>query len=271
MPTLLRAGVLAWCAVAPLSAQTDPRLIGAVTLAREGLGDSARAVAGRVLAATRPTDPLYPEVLYTVAVVAANPDDQRLYLQRVAVEFSRSDWADDARLQLAQLAYAAGDVEGTTRQVERLLADYPLSPLRATAALWGARAAIDLRQLPLACQWTALGLDAGSDNVELKSQLEFQRQRCRGMMRPDSMTARDSAPAPKGPQWLVQVAAFKTKQTADQTVVKLKQVKVPATVVRDAGLYKVRAGPYDTRTQADAAMTTIRRQVGGRPFVIEAP
>ena len=39
-----------------LTAQTDPQLVAAVRLAQEGQGDSARALAGRILAATAPTD-----------------------------------------------------------------------------------------------------------------------------------------------------------------------------------------------------------------------
>ncbi len=76
--------LLAVCAAvaAPLQAQSDPRLLSAVRLAQEGLGDSARAVAGRVLAGTRPTDALYPEVLYTIAVVRAVVDAQHEYASK---------------------------------------------------------------------------------------------------------------------------------------------------------------------------------------------
>ncbi len=93
-----------------LQAQNDPRLTEAVRLAREGLGDSARAVAGRVLNATPPTSSLYPEALHTVAVVAATIEDKRLYLQRVAIEYSQSDWADDARLELTQTGLRRAEV-----------------------------------------------------------------------------------------------------------------------------------------------------------------
>jgi hypothetical protein len=173
--------------VAPLQAQSDPRLVSAVRLAQEGLGDSARAVAGRVLAGTRPTDALYPEVLYTIAVVASTAQDKRLYLQRVAVEYSQSEWADDALLQLAQLDYASGSPSGTVQQVQLLLRDYPASPVRAKAALWGTRAAFDTRNRALACQWADLGVGAAGEDIELRNQLEFQRNRC------NAVTAADTA------------------------------------------------------------------------------
>ena len=50
--------------------QTDPRLVSAVRAAQEGRGDSARAAVDRLLAATPPTDTLYPQILYTQAMVA---------------------------------------------------------------------------------------------------------------------------------------------------------------------------------------------------------
>lgn len=279
--------VLCWlvCLVTlapPLGAQTDPRLADAVRLAREGLGDSARAVAGRVLNATRPSDALYPEALFTVARVAATVDDKRLYLQRVAIEFSQSDWADDARLELAQLAYAERKFDETVRHVERLLADYPLSSNRGVGALWGSRAAYDLRQFPLACQWAAQGLQVVGTDVELRNQLDFQRQRCEGALeaaRSGGGAAAPATPAPPtrpgpvasagGPGWYVQVAAFREQPTADGVVQRLARAQFTALVVRDGGFFKVRAGPYPTRAAAQEAIAAVKRAVGGEPFVVQ--
>ena len=96
-------------APARLAAQSDPRLVAAVRLSQDGLSDSARAVAGRILAATRPSDSLYPEVLYTMGLLAATEQDRRLYLRRVVVDYAQSVWADDALLHLGQLDYTAGE------------------------------------------------------------------------------------------------------------------------------------------------------------------
>ena len=255
----------------PLSAQSDPRLVSAIQLARDGMGDSARATVGRVLSSTRPTDPVYPEVLYTVAVVASSTQDKRLYLQRVAVEYSQSEWADDALLQLAQLDYAANNAAGTIGQIRRLLSDYPLSPLRATAALWGARAAFDTREVPLGCQWADQGFTAAGDQLELRNQLEFQRERCRAMMAADSTPAAQPPARPTGPQWLVQVAALKTREAADNAVATLKRMNYGAFTFRDSGLWKVRAGPFPSKPAAEAAVEPIRRRLSGKPFVTRAP
>lgn len=257
----------------PLQGQNDPRLTEAVRLARDGLGDSARAVAGRVLNATQPTAALYPEALHTVALVAATVADKRLYLQRVAIEYGQSEWADDARLELTQLAYAERNYDEAVRHAERLLSDFPLSAHRATGALWGSRAAFDLRQYPLACQWAATGLQGAGSDLELRNQLEFQRQRCEAALSAASAPAATPRPTaatrPGGPGWYVQVAAFKARSTADEVVGRLTRANLASLVVQDAGFYKVRTGPYPTRGAAGDAVAAVKRTVGGEPFVVQ--
>lgn len=258
----------------PALAQEHPRLVEAVRLAREGQSDSARAVAGAVLSTTTTTAPLYPEALFTVALVASTVDEKRLHLQRVAIEYSQSAWADDARLELAQLAYAERKFDEAVRQVERLLADYPLSPVRAAGALWGSRAAFDQRNLPLACQWAMAGLGSVGADVELRNQLDFQRQRCEATLASDTIAATPPpppAPPPAaGPAWWVQVAAFRTESQAATVRQQLERARIEATVIRDAGFWKVRAGPYGTEAEAQRALPTVRRISGGQPFVVRA-
>ena len=166
----------------PLQAQTDPRLAQGVRLAQEGLGDSARGVIERVLSATDPADTLYPQALYARAMVSANPKDMRRDLQRVAVEYSSSSWADDALLRLAQLDYATGELDAATRDLERLRLDYPSSPLFAQASFWAARAYVDLRKPGSACRWLAEGLPRVGGDIELRNQLGYYNQRCAGVV-----------------------------------------------------------------------------------------
>jgi hypothetical protein len=251
----------------PLQAQKDPELVRAVRLAQEGSGDSARAITGRLLASVRDTDPKYAEVLYAAALVAANPRDRRIHLQRIAVEYAESEWADDALLQLAQLDYAGRDPAGTVRQIDRLIGDYPESPLRASAALWGARAAFDVRDRERACRWSDLGLAAAGDDVELRNQLEFQRERCLALAREES-TAVQPKPAPPAKGWTVQIAAVKTKHEADTEVARIKRADMPSVVVEEGGWFKVRSGPFATREQAASAMAKLRQSLGGKPFLV---
>jgi DNA polymerase-3 subunit delta len=180
------------------SAQTDPRLIEVIRSAQEGQGDSARARVQRLLAATSPGDTLYPQIIYTQAMVASDAADMRRQLQRVAVEYSSSSWADDALLRLVQLDYASGNLDGAARNLERIRRDYPGSPLLPQAAYWAARTYFDQRNPGLACRWVADGLAASQGNVELQNQLAYLNQRCSSVAvgpRPpaDSQTAVASA------------------------------------------------------------------------------
>jgi cell division septation protein DedD len=286
-----------------LAAQNDPRLVAAVRLAQDGLSDSARAVAGRILAAAQPTDSLYPEALYTMGLLAATEQDRRLYLRRVVVDFGQSAWADDALLSLGQLDYAGGNPGGTVRQMDQLLQDYPGSPLAAVAAFWGARAAGDRRDAATACRMADQGLGTTGGDIELKNQLEFQKQRCQSLAaiiaesvrvaaadsaaraRADSIahakpvrgkrsqppSSRSAVPSSSRHRFFVQVSAVKTQAAANAEIARIKQAGFSAAVAKEAGYLKIRAGAFKTRADAQAAAADIRTRLGGRPFVVEVP
>jgi DNA polymerase-3 subunit delta len=166
----------------PTSAQTDPRLIDVIRSAQEGQGDSARAKVQRLLAATSPGDTLYPQIIYTQAMVASDAAEMRRQLQRVAVEYSSSNWADDALLRLVQLDYASGNLDGAARNLERIRRDYPGSALLPQAAYWAARTYFDQKKPELACRWIADGLAGSQGNVELRNQLGYLNQRCSSVL-----------------------------------------------------------------------------------------
>jgi hypothetical protein len=282
-----------------LGAQNDPRLVAAVRLAQDGMSDSARAVAGRLLAGLQPTDSLYPEALYTMGLLAATERDRRLELRRVVVDFAQSAWADDALLQLAQLDYASGNPAATVHQIDQLLRDYPGSPLTAIAAFWGARAAGDRREADTACRMAELGLSAVGGDIELKNQLEFQQQRCQGLaaITADSVraAARDPATRAQGdsavrargartpgrgppaaarraaPGFYLQISAVLTQSAADAEIARAKRAGYDAVVVKEGGYLKVRAGGFRTRAEAAAALLQLKARLGGHPFLVRVP
>jgi DNA polymerase III subunit delta len=182
-------------AFSALFAQTDPRLIEVIRSAQEGQGDSARAKVQRLLATTSPGDTLYPQIIYTQAMVASDAADMRRQLQRVAVEYSSSNWADDALLRLVQLDYASGNLDGAARNLERIRRDYPGSALLPQAAYWAARTYFDQRNPGLACRWVADGLAASQGNVELQNQLGYLNQRCSSVAVAGPRPAADSQTA----------------------------------------------------------------------------
>jgi DNA polymerase III subunit delta len=185
----------AFSAFSALSAQTDPRLIEVIRNAQEGQGDSARVKVQRLLAATPPGDTLYPQIIYTQAMVASDAADMRRQLQRVAVEYSSSNWADDALLRLVQLDYASGNLDGAARNLERIRRDYPGSALLPQAAYWAARTYFDQKNPELACRWVADGLAASQGNVELQNQLAYLNQRCSSVVAAGPRPATDSQTA----------------------------------------------------------------------------
>ena len=172
------------------AAQSDPRLLAAVRSAQEGQADSARALLGRLLAATTTTDTLYPQILYSLGIVAADVSEREHNLQRVAVEYPLSAWADDALLLLAESDYAGGNLPGTVRDLERIRKDFPASPILPKAAVWAARTYFDMGNQRAACSWLAAGLHARTD-LETRNQLRFQAQRCGALI-----AAADTIPPP---------------------------------------------------------------------------
>jgi predicted Zn-dependent protease len=268
---------------APLRAQSDPRLVEAVRTAQEGRSDSARAAVQRLLAATPPTDTLYPEILYTQAMVAGEAADMRKALQRVAVEYPTSSWADDALLRLVQMDYATRSLDPATRNVERLRTDYPDSPLLPQASYWAARIYFDQKNSAAACRWLADGMANARDNLELQNQLGYLYQRCdfktdsaaagAVVAAPDT-TSKKPAPAAKDTtraRFRVQISAVGTSAAADDVAAKVEKLGYPAVIVRERGLYKVRAGAFPTREAAQAAVGKLKASLGGSPFVVAEP
>ena len=246
---LAAVAALALAAVRTADAQSDPRLLAAVRSAQEGQGDSARAVLGRLLAATPTADTLYPQILYSLGLVAADVNEREHHLQRVAVEYPLSPWADDALLLLAESDYAGGNLPGTARDLERIRKDFPASPILPKAAVWAARTYFDMGNQRAACSWLAAGLHARSD-AETRSQLRFQAQRCGALIAaadtvPPADTAVVAAVTPVVPPAVTPAApapdaapapARDTVQTAADTTPKPKPVPpvtAPPRAVRD--------------------------------------
>jgi tetratricopeptide (TPR) repeat protein len=300
----VRVAVIAWtlavlaASAVRLEAQTDARLVDIVRAAQEGQSDSARAAVQRMLDATPPTDTLYPQVLYTQAMVAGSAGEMRHLLQRVTVEYSTSDWADDALLRLVQMDYATRNFDGAARNLEKLKLDFPASSLMAQAAYWAGRTYFDNNNPQAACRWLAEGMAKTQSDIELQRQLGYLYQRCD--LRPDSgamargpadSAARDSAaratgappsPAPSGAPapaatkpartvYRVQVAAVGSRQAADDAAKKVRPLGLTVTTVHQGSLYKVRVGEYPTREAAQNAASSLKAKLGGSPFVISEP
>jgi SPOR domain/Tetratricopeptide repeat len=259
-----------------LSAQVDSLRRAALNVAQTR-PDSARAMLRRLLASLPPSDSLYPGVLLTAARLAADAPTVATYLQRVAIEYSRSVWADSALLLLTQLNFAQGDPAATVQATERLRRDYPDSPLRPRAAFWGARAYFDLKDDAHGCALLQDAISGAGTDIEFKNQVQFYASRCADRPAPPVAAAPpESVPGsprpPAGSTFAVQVLAVKSAPQVDEMLSRLKVMGFDARVVRDtSGLFKVRVGRYATREEAQEMQRNLKTRLGGQPFVVQEP
>ena len=286
---------LCLCAAVPAVAQDNPAIRAAVQLAAEGRGDSARKIVAAELAKVRPGTDAYVEALFWRGRLAASGDSAESDLRHVALDYSNSRWADHALLQLAQLAMAAGNPTGALQLAQRLRGDYPGSALRPRAALWGGRAAFDLGDPVAACALLDSARTEGGDDVEFGNQVAFYRSRCTAALRqpraatdtatpagvdtslrpaaapaparPESVPA--PAAAPRVPQFEVQVTATRSRSEAESISHRVERAGERSRVVTGPdGLLRVRAGPYVSRKEADAAAARLKRLLHGHPIVV---
>jgi len=270
----------------PARAQTDPRLVQAVHAAQEGQSDSARAAVERLLAATPPTDSVYPEILYTRAMVAGSAAEMRRSLQRVVVEYPTSPWGDDALLRLVQMDYAVRNLESAERNLERLRVDFPTSPLLPQAAYWAGRTYFDDNKPGPACRWLADGMAQVGNDVEMQNRLGFLYQRCgtagdtvAAGADTNATTSADSGgtpatpapPAATKPAFRVQVTAVGNRKAAEDVAARVRSAGFTSITTQEKGLYKVRAGEFATRAEAEAAAGRLKAKLGGSPFVVAGP
>ncbi len=213
-----------------------------------------------------------------MGLVSRSVVDMRQNYTRVAVEYTTSAWADDALFRLSLLDYAAGNLAGTSRQLDRLRNDYPDSPLLGAASEWAARAFFEQRKPAEACRWLEIGLARMSDDVELRNRLDYLNGRCAAPAPTAAESTPKPAPAPDQPAapvartgFAVQVGAVNSQAAADQLAANLKAAGFTSYVVKERTLYKVRVGPYPERAAALAASEQIRRKLNHSPFIVKEP
>lgn len=280
----LAAGVALQPATRPLAAQDNPAIRTAVRLAAEGRSDSARHLVEAALSRARPGDSAYAEALFWRARLATFGDSAELGLRQVTVDYPTSSWADDALLELAALAMTAGNPASARALAERIRTDYPGSDLRASAALWAGRAALEMADVAGGCaELDSARMEAGRD-TDLQNRVAFYRARCpsRPPSPPDTAAVAPPAPAPAPPpdsvgeapatSYLVQVGASRSDGEIQRFVDIMRRTSWPTHVVRGPGGFRrVRVGPFATLREAEAVAREARRMVGGEPYVVRGP
>jgi len=253
------------------------------------------------LARARAGDPAYVEALFWRGRLATTGDSAVSDLRRVAIEYSTSRWADQALLQLAQLAMAASKPAEALEDARRIRSDYPESPLGSRAAMWAGRAAFEMGDRATACALLDSAKSEAAGDIELVNQIAYYRSRCPAALagaapaaqpqpgartdtaaaaRADTTRRVAAAPAAATPaappappaKFEVQVTATRSSRAAHAMLERVRKAGLSARIVTGAdGYQRVRAGPFSNRRDAEAAADRVRRALGGHPLVVPAP
>ncbi len=221
------------------AAQEPPTLDRVEELARAGRVEEARAMVGEwwrsagPKASRRDTQ----RGLWLRGQLTSDAAQAVLDFNRLVVEYPGGPWSDMALLRLAQAAYAAGDSAGAAGHVERLLREYPASPVRAEAEAWLATAG------PVPAAAVAQAEPAAPAPAP---------------------PAADTAAAPVAEsgagEFTIQLGAFSTVARAESLVRQLADAGFEARLARVPGsdLVRVRLGRFDSAVGAEAILWRVR-------------
>ena len=277
----------------------DTVFLRAQRMVAEGQGDAGRALVEAELRAAAPGSSRYVEALFWRAALAASAAEAERDYKRIIIEHPLSPWAADALLRLAQLELARGDRARALEHLDRLMLEHPASAARPRTAYWMARVLFEQGDARGACARLAEAeRSTPAQDVELRNQVEYYRQRCVGVdtsavaaadtarsspaapdttaTRPTRAAAPDTAAAApvagrgegRG-AYTVQVAAYNTRAEAERLQRRLRARGFEARVAGSAKPYRVRIGRYATRAEATEAMRRMQ-QANVFGFVTEA-
>jgi len=264
----------------------------AQTLVSEGQGAQGRALVDSMYRVSAPGSGERAQALFWRASLAATAADAERDYRAIVVDHATSPRVEDALLRLAQLELARGDRDGSLRNLQRLAVEFPNSRHRARTSYWTARVLFDKSDVPAACaaNTDALARVVAAD-IELKNQIEYQQQRCRGVSiaatagtpaagTPAAGTTgplrtppppRDvtpsiplepaivsPAPASSASSYSVQVAATNTRVGAQAIVTRMAGRGYQARIDGTSAPFRVRVGRYATRAAATRALNDMK-------------
>lgn len=274
-------------------AQSDAVYVRAQTLVSEGQGAQGRALVDSMYRISAPSSSERAEALFWRASLAAAAVDAERDYRAIVVDHATSPRVEDALLRLGQLQLARGDRDGALRHLQRLAVEYPNSRQRARASYWTARVLFDKGDITGACtaNTEALSRVVAAD-IELKNQIDYQQQRCRGVsiasgagntgatgtpvtpstpstmspgpprdVRP-SIPLDDPVAAPstsaRFQSYSVQVAAANTRAGAQTIVNRMAGRGYQARIDGTAAPFRVRIGRFPTRAAASRLLSEMK-------------
>lgn len=296
---------LALGAVVDAKAQSSDAVYArAQGLVSEGQGAQGRALVDSMYRISAPSSGDRAEALFWRASLAATAADAERDYRAIVVDHSASPRVEDALLRLAQLELARGDRDGALRHLQRLATEYPGSRHGPRTKYWTARVLFEKNDLNAACaaNGEALARVAATD-VELKNQIEYQQQRCRGVVvaaAPASTapaaiilprqtpvapptTPRDATPsipvdavivppASRARSYSVQVAATNTRAGAQTIVSRMRGRGYEARIDGTSAPFRVRVGSFRTRAEATRLLNEMKAKgIDSFVAIIDAP
>lgn len=276
-------------------ATTHPVYARAQTLVSEGQGAAGRALVDSMYRSTAPGSGERAEALFWRASLAPTAADAERDYRAIVVDHATSPRVEDALLRLAQLELARGDRDGALRNLQRLATEFPGSGQSARTSYWTARVLFERNDLTAACAANAQALArVAANDVELRNQIEYQQQRCRGAVAVATQpvappaTPRDATPsvpvaapvlqpaAPTTPApsaaraYSVQVAATSTRAGAQTIVNRMSARGYEARIDGTTAPFRVRVGRYDTRAAAARVLNEMKgKGIDGFIAIIE--
>jgi cell division septation protein DedD len=286
-----------------VSAAMDRAISRARALVDNGNGSDARNVLDSLVGVASNANDLG-EALFWRAALAERVGDAERDWKRLIIEVPLSPRGGDALVRLGELEMLRGHPVDARTYFSRVVREYPGGAGTARSQLWIAKSYLAQRDLPRACvtlvEVSATGLPEG----ELRLQAEELGRQCatvdkaliakasddlkgRAAVAPAAVTpaavppaavapaaasmakstATPSAAASKG-TYSVQLAAYDTHAQAEQLAKRLVSRGIDARVDGEEKPFRVRAGYYETRAAANAALAMLKKrgQVG---FVAE--
>lgn len=275
-------------------------------LIENGAGADARALLDSLVVTLAPASNDLAEALYWRATLAERLSESERDWKRLPIEAPLSLRAADALVRLGELELLRGRPATARPYFERVVKDFPDTPQRAKATLWVVRSHLDERNAAAACAALATLPVAAVPEGELQLQYGELGRGCRGTAgnsagangagansagansassnsasskgaSSNGANPKDANPKGANPteanasetgRYSVQLAAYDTRAEAEASVKRLEARGIGARIDGEAKPFRVRTGRFATRAEANALLSTLKRQ-GFAGFIAE--
>ena len=256
MVLLLGMALLATAAPAGSAAQTTPTLDRVEELTRQGMTAEAREIL-QAWWSNQGSQASRNDVqrgLWLRGRLTTDPAVADLDFRRLVVEYPGGPFSDQALFRLAQLAHAAGDSAAAAGHVDRLVQEYPASPVRREAQAWLATAGPVPEPVTTGTPGAAPPQQGQRDAAPPAAQVPQPQP---------TAAPRQEDPRPVGRgDFTIQLGAFSTLERAEALLRRVSDAGFEGRLVTVPGsdLIRVRVGTFDSADGANEVLWRLRDQ-----------